>query len=147
MPKLRVDSKLEDRANEAAEVMTEDLCENLIDLGGRRLGANARAELGLYHREGGLHVRPLMVVLEEFFAVIGEKVKHTLPEGSALRGVAPLPVPRLARSRGVVVGLKRNQRERARRVDSIEVVVTDICAVGSEGLNGEPLSGRVEEGG
>src|ERR1700733_1294778 len=147
MPKLRVDSKLEDRANDAAQVVAEHLAQNLVDLRGRRLSANARAELGLNHVERRFYIRPLMVVLEEFFAVVGEKVEHALPEGATIGRVTALPVLGLVRPVGSAAGLKRNERKRARRVDSVEVVVADIGAVGSEGLNGEPLSRRLEEGG
>jgi hypothetical protein len=70
MPKLSVDSKLKERGDQAAKVVAEDLTENLVDLGSRRLRANARAKLGFDHGERGLAMRPLVVVLEELFAVI-----------------------------------------------------------------------------
>lgn len=147
MPERSVNSKLKERANQAAEVMTEDLGENLIDLRGLRFGANARAELGLDHVEGRLDVRPLVIVREELLAMIGEELVHPTPKlaatlrNAAVGFLAPIPTS------GVVVRLEGYQRKRACANDRVEVGVADIALVGSDGLDLEPLLRPVEEGG
>lgn len=148
MPKLRVDSKLEESRDQAAEVMTKDLRENLVDLRGRRLGANARTKLGLDHMERGFHVRPLMVVLKELFAVIGEEVEGASPKGAARGRIAAGPVLSVVRSAPVsLIGLEGNQREGSSGVDSFEVGVADIGTISGDRLDGEPPGGRLEERG
>ena len=42
--------------------MTQNLTKNLINLSDRGLGANRPAELAFNHAEGGLNIRPLMVM-------------------------------------------------------------------------------------
>lgn len=145
MPKRSVDSQLEEGGDQAAEIMAEDLAQNLVDLRGRRLSANAGAKLGLNHVERRLHIRPLVVVLKELFAMISEEVVHTLPPSAALWGNAPRLSP--IRSAGVVVRLERDKRKRTRVDDSIEVGVGDISAVSGDGLDAEPLRRGVEERG
>jgi len=49
LPQLSVDAQLEEGRDQAAEVMTKNLGENLVHLSDFRLGANAGAKLGLNH--------------------------------------------------------------------------------------------------
>src|SRR5580698_8970482 len=147
MPEFSVDAKFKRRRNEAAQVVTEDLGENLVHLRVLRLSANARAKLGLDHVKNGFNIRPLMVVRQELLAVIGEELIHTPPQLPAtLRHAGPsfpvpIPTPR------VVVRLERYQRERACADDSVKVVVAYIRAISGDGLDCEPLCRRFEERG
>ncbi len=147
MPKLSVDSKLKGRRHKTAEVMTEDLGENLVDLRDGRLRPNARAELRLDHVECRLHIRPLMVVRQELLAMISEKLKHASPQLTASRRDAAIarlaPVP----ASGVVVRLERNKRKRASASDSVKVGVADISSISSDRLDVESLGSPVEERG
>ena len=73
MPKLRVDSKLERCADNAAEIVTQNLGEDLVDLRGRRLSANASAERGFDHVKRGLGVSRLpegMVATRRFSSAV-----------------------------------------------------------------------------
>lgn len=148
MPKRSVDSKFKRSRHKAAKVVAEDLRENLIHLRGRRLGANSRAELGLNHMERGFHVRPLMVVLKELFAIIGEEVESASPQSPARGRVAARPVLSVVRSSPVpLIGFEGNQREGSSGVDGFEIGVSDIGSISGDRLDGEPLSGRLEERG
>ncbi len=80
LPKRRLDSQLVERANEAAEIMAQDLAKNLVHLSDRRLRPDARAELGLNHGEGRLDIRPLVVVRQELVAAIHEQMKGLRPQ-------------------------------------------------------------------
>ena len=127
--------------------MAKNLGENLVDLGGRSLSADAASKLGLNHVEGGLDIRPLMVVREELLAVIGEKLVHPTPQLPA--SLSDATVSRLApiAASGVVVRLEGYQRKRTRANDSVEVGVADIALVGRDGLDVETLGGRLKERG
>jgi len=120
--------------------VTKHLSENLIDLSRRRLRAHAAAKLGLNHGERGLDVRPLVVVLQEFFAVIGEEIEQPMPKSAALMG---LPI----HSMGSAVRLERDERIGTRRVNRVKVSVSDVGAVSGDCLKSKPLGGRLEEGG
>lgn len=146
MPKRSVDSKLEEGRDQTAEIMAKDLTKNLVDLRDRSLRPNAGSKLGLNHVERSLHVRPLVVVLEEFFAVIGEEFKHTTPQfptlgrGATIPGLAPIG------SSGIMVGLEGDEREGSCGVDSLKVGVANITTISGDRLDSEPLSGCIEEG-
>ena len=147
MPERSVNPKFKERADEAAEVVTQDLRENLVDLRRRRLGANAGSKLGLDHMEGGFDIRPLVIVREELLAMVGEELVHSSPQfPTALRdaGIAPLaPIP----ASGVVVRLEGYQRKRPSLNNSVEVGVADVALVSGDGLDREPLLRPLEEGG
>jgi hypothetical protein len=64
----RFDSNLVGRLNEYAEVMAENLAQNLIDLNFGCLRADTRTELGLDHVERGFHVRAKVIVAEKVVA-------------------------------------------------------------------------------
>jgi hypothetical protein len=57
--------RLVHRLNEAADVVTENLAVDLILHRGLGLAPDMPAELGLYHPDRGLDVRPLVVMLVE----------------------------------------------------------------------------------
>ena len=127
--------------------MKKNLSKNLVDLRGRRLGANAGSKLGLNHVERRFHIRPLMVVREEFLAVVGEKLVHFAPQlPAALGDAAARTLVPIAPS-GVVVSLEGYQRKRASAGDSVKVGVADIALVSGDGLDLKSLGGPVEERG
>ena len=65
--------------NEAANVVADDLAQNLIDHRHVGSAADVIAELGLYHREHGLDVAALVVVSKEIVAAVLEVVEHLRP--------------------------------------------------------------------
>jgi len=127
--------------------MTENLGENLVHLRGGRLSANAGAELGLDHMEGRLHIRPLIVVREEFLAIVREKLVHLAPQLPATLGDAAVRPFAPVAATGIVVRLEGYQRKRASTGDSVEVGVADVALVSGDGLDLETLSGRLKERG
>lgn len=139
MPKLSVDSKLKERANQTAEVVAEDLGQNLVDLRRGRLGANPRAKLSLNHRKGRFHIRPLVVVLQEFFAVLGEEVVEITPPSAALWGPS-------VDAAADAVRLERDKRERADATNGVDILMAEISLVGRDLFDRKPLCGRLEEG-
>lgn len=127
--------------------MTKNLGENLVDLRVGRLGADAGAKLGLNHVEGRLHIRPLMVVREEFLAVVREKLVHLAPQFPTALGDAAVRTLAPVAASGVVVALEGYQRKRTRAGDSVKVGVADVPLIGGDGLDVETLGGRLEERG
>src|ERR1700735_654505 len=118
MPKLRVNTKFKRCRNEAAQVVTEDLSKNLVHLRVLRLGANARAKLGLNHMKNGFNIRPLMVVRQELLAIISEKFESASPQRTARRRVLARSILTPIRSAPVtLIGLKRDKRHGSNGVD------------------------------
>ena len=76
----RLDPKLVDRLNQHADVMTQNLDQHFIHLGHRSLRPDGAAELGLAHRKGRFHIRPLVVVRQELAPVEVVVVVHPLPQ-------------------------------------------------------------------
>lgn len=60
--------------------MAEHFTQNFIDLSNGGFCPNRTAELGLYHREGTLHIRPLMIMSQELFPVEVVEVPHSMPQ-------------------------------------------------------------------
>jgi hypothetical protein len=78
-PKCRTDTEFVHLLNHTADVVADDFAQHFVDHGHVRFAANVIAELGLDHRERGLHVAPLVVVTQEFFPVELEVVIHLAP--------------------------------------------------------------------
>jgi hypothetical protein len=78
-PESRFDPKLIDRANEAGDIMAQDLTQNFVRLRHIRLAAKSLAELSFDHREARFNVRPLVVVTHEQLAVVLKEVIHLPP--------------------------------------------------------------------
>ena len=64
--------------------MTQNLDQDLVNLGYRRLRPDGATELGLDHREGRFHVRSLVVVGQEFGPVEVVVVVRPLPQAIPL---------------------------------------------------------------
>src|ERR1700683_1493399 len=69
-----------DASNQHAEVVCDDLAQNLVHLTDFGLGANRVPKLALDHGEHGLDVRPLVVVGQEGVSLVGEKVLHLVED-------------------------------------------------------------------
>src|SRR5260370_42338855 len=65
--------------DENDKVMTEYLTKNFIDHSNIGLAPQAVAELSLHHRERGLDVRPLVVMLQKLFTLELEVMKRFIP--------------------------------------------------------------------
>ncbi len=68
--------------------MTQNLTKYLVNLSNRGFGTNRTAELGFYHREGSLNIRPLVVVGKESIPIEIVEVPHTIPQ--TVKWFAPL---------------------------------------------------------
>src|SRR5262249_12532043 len=88
VPEGRLDAKLAMSLDDAADVVTEELAQDLVDHRRVRLAADVVAELGLDHRERRFHVRTLVVMGKERLALELEEVEHLLPKASRLPGHA-----------------------------------------------------------
>jgi hypothetical protein len=71
--------------NEHHKVMTKNLTMGFVDHRNIGLAPNRVSELALHHRKRGFNVAALVVVLQEFFAVVYEVVEHALI-GPPVRG-------------------------------------------------------------
>src|SRR5260370_15986265 len=78
-PEHRVNSQLLSFMNEHHEIMTEQFRDNFIDHSNIGLAPQAVAELSLHHRERGLDVRPLVVMLQKLFTLELEVMKRFIP--------------------------------------------------------------------
>ena len=133
----RVDAQLESRLDEAADVVGEELEQDLIDLRGRALGADGGTELGLDHREGGLDVGALVVAVEELGPLKVEVVEGTLPQQ-----VAPVVA-----GVGDGVALEGNEAGRADGRDGVEVGAAEVRFVAGDLTDVEVLGGPCEQRG
>ena len=68
------------RLNHDAQVVTEHLAQCLVDLRGQRLAAKSLPELRLDHVKRRFHVGPLVIMRQEFFAVVIVEFQHSGPE-------------------------------------------------------------------
>jgi hypothetical protein len=117
--------------------MTEQFTQNLIDLGNRGLSPNRTPELGLYHREGTLHIRPLVVVLQKGFPIEVEIVPHPVPQAVIGSGGA---------SHTSGVALEGNVSRTAYRLDGVKVLTAGISLVRRHLVDVECLGGLVQQG-
>jgi hypothetical protein len=76
--------------DQAADVVTDDLAQNLVHHRHICLAADVVAELGLYHREHGLDIAALVVVAKKFLAAVLEVVEHLFPQTAAVSGMDTL---------------------------------------------------------
>jgi hypothetical protein len=116
--------------NKHADIMAKHFTQNFIDLSGGSLSPNRTAELCLYHREDGLHIRPLVVVLQEGFLVEVVEVPHVLPE--AVKCTVPL--------RSLAVGLEWNISRSVYCHYSIKVLFAGIRLISRHLVNLKCLS-------
>lgn len=79
MPEHRRDAELEHRLYHAANVVADELSQNLVDHRGICLASDRIAELALDHVEGRLDVRSQVVSTQKLFPVVAEEVEHLLP--------------------------------------------------------------------
>lgn len=91
--------------------MREHFAQDLIPLGLRPIRPHEAPELGLYHRERCLHVRPLMVRLIEPFGIIAKRVER----------LAPRPW-----RTGLRVCLERDERHGVGRADRHDVAAAAV---------------------
>src|SRR5437867_11970390 len=82
--------------NDHREIVTQDLRERLVHLGGVRLAAERGTELPLDHAERGFRIRPLVVVGHEFVAAVKEEAEHLAPCASPNVGAVPATTSRVA---------------------------------------------------
>ena len=71
------------RLNEAANIVTQNLTESLIDLCGFGLASQVIPELRFNHAERGFNIRTLVIVLHELLCVVAVIVKHSFPNRTA----------------------------------------------------------------
>lgn len=62
------------------QVVAEHLAEYLVELANIAFTPHGIPELRLNHAEGGLHIRPLVVVREELLPIVHEIVVHLCPD-------------------------------------------------------------------
>jgi hypothetical protein len=91
-PEGRLKPQLVDALDKDADVMTQNLAKDFVDLSDGGFCPNRTPKLSLYHREGGFDIRPLVIVLHKGFLVEVVEVPHSLPETI----VCPVPLRSLA---------------------------------------------------
>jgi hypothetical protein len=64
------------RLNQHTQIVTEHLAQHLVQLPDIALAPYRIPELCLDHTEGSLHVRPLMIMRQEFLPIVHEIVVH-----------------------------------------------------------------------
>jgi hypothetical protein len=79
-PECRLKPQLVYALDKHADVMAKHLAQNLIDLSNWSLGPDRTPELCLYHGEGGLDIRPLVVMLQESIPIEVVEVPHPVPQ-------------------------------------------------------------------
>jgi len=117
--------------------MTKHLAQNLVDLGGGGLSPNRTPELSLNHREGGLHVRPLVVVPQEGFTVEVVVVPHPVPQAVVASCGASHPPG---------VTLEGDVSRATHSLDCVKIAATGIGFVRRYLVNGECAGSRFQQG-
>ena len=79
--------------------MTQNLTQNLVNLGNRGFGANRPAELAFNHAESSLDIRPLVIMLKEGIPIEVIEVPHSIPKPIKL--IASLTSFRIAFERDI----------------------------------------------
>src|ERR1039458_6104926 len=111
--------------DEYHKVMTENLAERFVDHRNISLAPQTIAELALHHRKCGLHITPLVVMLQEFAASKLKIVVHLFPRPSTYASVRRT---------------ERNERRCSKGRDSIGVGLAGIALVGGDFRDLEVLS-------
>src|SRR3990172_478514 len=83
-PEGRFDTQFYHTLYKDADIMTQNLAENFINLSNWSLSPNRSPEFHLNHTEGRLNIRPLMVVSQESLLVVVVEVPHLSPEAVKL---------------------------------------------------------------
>lgn len=118
--------------------MAKYLAKNLIDLSSRSLSPNRTTELGLYHREGGFHIRPLVVMLQKGFPIEVVEMPHSVPQAVKL-------VMMVAPSSGI--DFERNKRRSALSLNSPKVLSVGVGFVCRHLVDGEHLGSPADQSG
>lgn len=129
-PEGRLKPKLVDALDKDTDVMAKHFAQDLVDLGGRGLSPNRTPELGFYHREGGLDIRPLVVMLQKGIPIEVVEVPHPVPQAVKLVVVVS-PASR--------VGLERDESCPALSLNRPQVSSVGICLVSRHLIDVEGL--------
>ena len=78
-PKLRLHLQFIHALNDAADVMTENLAESFVDLGGLRLTSERVAKFRFDHCERRFDIAAFVIVLHEPFLIVAIEVIHAFP--------------------------------------------------------------------
>src|SRR5579872_1209177 len=138
LPERCFDSEFVCGLDEDAQVVAEDLCQNFVGLGNRRLGTDTAAELSFNHVERRFDVRAPMVVLQKFVALELVVVKHLVPHiGFAAAGIR--------HHTETAVGFRRDEGLRAVGMDRGDVRVGQVTLIGGNAPHREALARRFEK--
>jgi len=117
--------------------MAKYLTQNLVDLSGRGLRSDRAAELGFYHAEHTLHIRPFVVVGQERFPIEVVEVPHLVPEAIVASRVA---------SHALGITLEGDVGRPTRILDGMKVAATGIGFVSRNLFDRECLSRLFQQG-
>lgn len=79
-PECRLKPQFVNGLNKDTNIMAENLTKNLVNLSDRGFSPYRTPEFCFYHREGGFHIRPLVIMGQELFPIEVVKVPHSLPQ-------------------------------------------------------------------
>jgi len=115
--------------------MAQNLTEDFIDLSDRGFSPHRTPELALNHREGSLHVRPLVIVSQESVPIKVVEVPHSLPQ--SIKGFSPLTSFRITP--------KWDIRRGVYRLNSVEIILAGISFIGRHFVNVESLGSSLNQ--
>lgn len=118
--------------------MAKHFTENLINLSSRGLSPNRTPEFPFNHGEGGLDIRPLMVMLQERLTVEVVEVPHPIPEAVELMMV-------VAHTGGV--DLEGDVSCATDSLNRMQVTPVGVGFVGAYLVNRECLGGLLDQSG
>jgi len=117
--------------------MAEYLTKDFVDLSDRRFRPHKVAKLSFYHRERGLYVRPLVVMLHKDFPVEAVEMPHSVPQAIiSCRGTSHSPG----------IALEGNITRATRSLDCVKITTAGISSVRRHLVDSECLGGFFQQG-
>ncbi len=115
--------------------MAEYLTKDFINLSDRGFSPYRTSELALNHREGGLYIRPLMIMSKKGFSIEVVEVPHPLPE--SIERFNPLTALRITPERDIGCGVYC--------LNSVEIILAGVGFVSRYLVDGEGLGGSIDQ--
>ena len=123
--------------DKAADIVAENLAQNLIDLSGWGFSPNRTAELGFYHRERGLYIRPLVVMTQKSVPVEVVVVPHSVPQ---------TVITSCGASHSPSIALEGDISYATYCLDYVKITATGIGSICRYFIDGERLSSFGQQG-
>ena len=121
------------RLYQNTNIVAENLTKDFINLSDRGFSPYRTSELALNHGEGGLDIRPFVIMSKEGFPIEVVEVPHPLPE--SIKGLGSLTTLRVTSERDIGCGIYR--------LNSVEILFAGVGFVSRHFIDGESLGSGI----